>query len=200
MAEMIDIFTEQNQKIGTVSKKEYYTYKGNNLPWINCTICYVINDSNKKIILQKRGECQSEAGKIECCSGHVRTGELPFQCAVRELGEELTIPENYAKNIHYLGKIKVDWANLEDSSLRQPRKVSVYAYALKLPDSSIIKKDGREVVALAEATYDETKGFIENNMTRFPYTEKLKPQYDEIFNELKNFMLSKNKVNERIKQ
>ena len=27
MAEMIDIFTEQNQKIGTVSKKEYYTYK-----------------------------------------------------------------------------------------------------------------------------------------------------------------------------
>ncbi len=27
MPEMLDIFTEQGEKIGRVSKKEYYTYK-----------------------------------------------------------------------------------------------------------------------------------------------------------------------------
>lgn len=199
MPEMLDIFTEQEEKIGTVSKKEYYTYKGNNLPWINCTICYVINDSNKKIILQKRGKCQSEAGKVEVCSGHVQSGELPFQCMVRELGEELAIPENYATNIHHLGKVKVDWANLEDESLRQPRKAIIDVYALKLPDSNIIKKDNKEVVALGEATYDEMKEFTENNMMRVPYTPSLKPQYDEIFGELQDFMFSKSKKVERVK-
>jgi len=199
MPEMLDIFTEQGEKIGRVSKKEYYTYKGDNLPWINGAICYVINDANKKIILQKRGECQSESGKIECCSGHIQSGELPFQCMVRELGEELSIPENYATNIHFLGKIKFDWSNLDEEYLRQPRKVNVYAYALKIPDSSIIKKDNKEVVAVAEATYDEMKEFTENNRMRFPYTSSLKSQYDEIFSQLHDFIFSKNKKVERVK-
>ncbi len=199
MAEMIDIFTDQEVKIGTISKKEYYTYKGDNIPWIKCATCYVVNNKNKKIILEKRGERHLDPGKIDACSGHVRSGELPLQCMVRELGEELNIPEQYASKLHYLGKIKVNWVDLEDEALRQRLKAFVDIYALRLQDTNMIKKDGTEVAALAEATYDETKRFIESNKTRFPYTRSLKPQYDEILGNLEDYIFSKNKTQERVK-
>lgn len=201
MAEMIDIFTEQGEKIGTISKKEYYslTCAERDIPWIKCVSCFVIDDANKKILLEKRGKQFLDAGKIDVLSGHVRSGELPIQCVVREGGEELKIPQNYAENAHYIGKMKLDWTNVEDKNLRKRLKADVSVYALMLNNASIVKIDGREVEKLGTATFEETLGFFEMNMTRFPYTSKLKPQYDAIFEKLKDYMFSRNRIAERIK-
>ena len=50
MAEMIDIYTEQGVKIGTISKREYYSMQGD-VPWINCCTCFVIDEETNKICL-----------------------------------------------------------------------------------------------------------------------------------------------------
>ncbi len=204
MVEMIDIFTEQKEKIGTISKREYYslTCSDKDIPWIKCASCFVIDGKNKKILLEKRGEQFLDPGKIDVLSGHVQSGELPIQCVVREGGEELKIPEYYMANAYYLGTIRIDYTDLEDKKLRKRLKAEVSIFALMLKDDSIVEIDGREVKKLGAATFDETKGFFEMNVTRFPYTIKLKSQYDEIFQNLKEFMFYRKNnrmVAERIK-
>ena len=104
MAEMIDIYTKEGIKIGTISKKEYYSLNGD-IPWIKCCTCFVVDQESNKILFEKRGKRCLDPGKLDLCSGHVRSGEVPIQGMVRELGEELNIPESVARNIQYLGKI-----------------------------------------------------------------------------------------------
>ena len=204
MAEIIDIFTKQEEKIGTISKREYYslTCDEKDIPWIKCVSCFVIDDISKKILWEKRGKRFLDPGKLDLCSGHVQSGEIPLQGMVRELDEELSIGENDSRNLQYLGKIKVDYTTLEDETNRKRLKALVSIYALKLKDVNQIKMDYKEVINKGFLNYDDSIGFIQNSMTRMPYEIILKPQYDMVFENLKEFMFSRKNskmVAERIK-
>jgi 8-oxo-dGTP pyrophosphatase MutT (NUDIX family) len=188
MSEMIDVFTEQGEKIKTMSKKEYYSLKGDDIPWINCCTCFVIDGKNKKILFEKRGKRFLDPGKLDLCSGHVQSGEAPFQGMIRELSEELAIPEDDARNLHHLGNIKVDYTNLQDETNRKNLKCFVSVYALRMQDISKILKDSKEVIGIGWLNFEDTVGFIENSMTRMPYEENLKPQYDKVFENLKDYV------------
>ena len=104
MSELIDIYTEDGQKIGTVSKKEYYSGNIEDVPWIKCCTCFVIDENGKKVLFEKRGKRFLDPGKLDLCSGHVQSGEVPTQSMIRELEEELSIKENDSRNVHYLGE------------------------------------------------------------------------------------------------
>lgn len=198
MAELLDIYTEQGQKIGTISKKDYYSWKDpKTLPWINCCTCFVIDDVNKKILFEKRGKRFLDPGKLDLCSGHVQSGEIPFQSMVRELGEELSIPEQDAVNIHHLGNVNLDYTNLEDETNRKALKCFVSVYALRMRDISKIQIDGREVIQKGWLNFDDAIGFISNSMTRLPYDKNLAPQYSAVFEKLNSYMLHKNKAQTR---
>lgn len=202
MAEMIDIFTEQGERIGAISKREYYslTCPEEDIPWINCASCFVIDDKDKKILFTKRGKRFLDPGKLDVVSGHIRTGEIPLQGMVRELNEEVSINENDSRNLQFLGKVKVDYTTLEDETNRKRLKCDVSIYALKLSDISQIVIDHKEAISKGFLNYDDAVGFIENSMTRMPYEEKLKPQYDAIFEKLKDYMFSKNRITEKLKE
>lgn len=187
MAEMIDIYTEQGVKIGTISKKEYYSMQGD-VPWINCCTCFVIDEETNKILFEKRGKRFLDPGKLDLCSGHVRTGEVPIQGMVRELGEELRIPESIARNMQYLGKMKVDYTNLQDETNRKNLKCFVSCYALKVKNKDVISIDGVEAINKGWLNFEDSVGFISNSMTRLPYEEGLVDKYNVIFNALKSFM------------
>ncbi len=193
MAEMIDIYTKEGSKIGTISKKEYYSLDGD-VPWIKCCTCFVVDQETNKILFEKRGKRFLDPGKVDLCSGHIRTGEVPIQGMVRELGEELNIPESVARNIQYLGKIDVDYTNLEDETNRKNLKCFVSCYALKVKSQSEVAIDGREAISKAWLNYDDSVGFISNSMTRLPYENSLVEKYDAIFDKLRAFMnLKQNK-------
>lgn len=193
MAEMIDIYTKEGIKIGTISKKEYYSLNGD-IPWIKCCTCFVVDQETNKILFEKRGKRFLDPGKLDLCSGHVRSGEVPIQGMVRELGEELNIPESVARNIQYLGKMDVDYTNLEDETNRKNLKCFVNCYALKVKNQSEIAIDGREAINKGWLNYDDSIGFISNSMTRLPYENSLVEKYDAIFDKLRTFMnLKQNK-------
>ena len=193
MAEMIDIYTKEGLKIGTISKKEYYSLNGD-IPWIKCCTCFVVDQETNKILFEKRGKRFLDPGKLDLCSGHVRSGEVPIQGMVRELGEELNIPESVARNIQYLGKMDVDYTNLEDETNRKNLKCFVSCYALKVKNQSEIAIDGREAINKGWLNYDDSIGFISNSMTRLPYENSLVEKYDAIFDKLRTFMnLKQNK-------
>ena len=187
MAEMIDIFTEQGTKIGTISKKEYYSMCGK-VPWIKCCTCFVIDEEENKILFEKRGKRFLDPGKLDLCSGHIRSGEVPIQGMVRELGEELGIPESIARNIHYLGKIDMDYTNLQDETNRKNLKCFVSCYALKIKNKDTINIDGLEAISTGWLNFEDSIGFISNSMTRLPYEKGVEENYRPIFEALKSFM------------
>ncbi len=200
MAEMIDIFTEQEERIGIISKRQYYslTCADKDIPWIKCVSCFVIDDANKKILWEKRGKRFLDPGKLDLCSGHVQSGEIPLQSMVRELIEELSIVENDSRNLQFLGKLKVDYTTLEDETNRKRLKALVSIYALRLRTVDQIQVDYREVIHKGFLDYKDTVGFIKNSMTRMPYERSLEPQYESVLKNLKEYMFP-TKIVERIK-
>ena len=188
MTELIDIYTENGKKIGTISKKEYYSENNSEVPWIKCCTCFVIDENEKKILFEKRGKRFLDPGKLDLCSGHVQTSETPTQSMIRELNEELSIEENYSRNLHFLGTLKIDYTNLKDETNRKPLKCFVSAYALKMKDTSSINIDNNEAISMGWLNLDDTVKFISNNMTRIPYDESLIQEYDVIFDNLKSYI------------
>jgi len=188
MSESIDIYTEEGKKFGTIHKKEYYSGDIKNVPWIKCCTCFVIDDKEKKILFEKRGKRFLDPGKLDLCSGHVQSGELPIQAMVRELNEELSIKEDDSRSIHYLGELKIDYTNLKDETNKKQLKCFVSTYALRMKDISKIQIDNNEAISMGWLNLEDTLGFISNNMTRIPYEEELKEQYNIIFDNLKKYV------------
>ena len=193
MAELIDIYTEDGQKIGTISKKEYYSGNYNEVPWIKCCTCFVIDEKEQKVLFEKRGKRFLDPGKLDLCSGHVQSGEVPTQSMIRELYEELSIKENNSRNVHYLGELRLDYTKLKDEIDRKQLKCFVSAYALKMKDISEIQIDNNEAISMGWLSIEDTIGFISNNMTRIPYEEELSEEYNRIFQNLIEYINPKKK-------
>lgn len=188
MSELIDIYTENGENIGTISKKEYYSGNIKNIPWIKCCTCFVIDENGPKILFEKRGKRFLDPGKLDLCSGHVRSGEVPTQSMIRELDEELSIKENDSRKVHYLGNLRLDYTKLKDETDRKQLKCFVSVYALKMKEISGIQIDNNEAISMGWLSLEDAIGFISNNMTRIPYDAELKHQYEEIFGQLKEFI------------
>ena len=188
MSELIDIYTEDGENIGTISKKEYYSGNIKNIPWIKCCTCFVIDENERKVLFEKRGKRFLDPGKLDLCSGHVQSGEVPTQSMIRELDEELSIKEDDSRNVRYLGKLKVDYTKLKDETDKKQLKCFVSFYALKMKDVSTIQIDNNEAISMGWLRLEDAIGFISNNMTRLPYNEQLAKDYIKIFDNLKNYM------------
>lgn len=196
MKELIDIYTEEGQRIGTISKKKYYSGNMKNVPWIKCCTCFVIDEDGKKILFEKRGKRFLDPGKLDLCSGHVQSGEVPTQSMIRELDEELSIKENDSRNVHYLGELKIDYTKLKDETDRKQLKCFVSVYALKMKDISSIQIDNNEAISMGWLSLEDAIGFISNNMTRIPYNKELQKEYNEIFDNLKKYIYPELSYNE----
>lgn len=198
MDENLDIFTKDGKKIGIMPKKFYYSQTGE-VHWIKCCSCFVVDKSENKILFEKRGNTFIDAGKLDLCSGHVKSGEVPRVAMARELNEELGIPMHIASTSRLLGEILVDYSDLSDPTTRRNMKWITSMYALGITDLSQIHIDNDEVVRYAWLSLKDARGFIESGMTRLPYEESLKRQYDMVFHMLDKFM-NKNRDGENIEK
>lgn len=187
MDEKLDIFTKDGRKIGVISKKDYYSQTEENY-WIKCCSCFVVDKTSNKILFEKRGNTLIDSGKLDLCSGHVKSGELPRVSIARELNEELGIPQNISSTVNFLGDVFVDYADLSDPTIKRNMKCITSMYALGIIDLSQIHIDNDEVVRYAWLSIEDARSFIENGMTRLPYETSLKRSYDMVFKKLDKFL------------
>ena len=111
-------------------------------------------------MFEKRGNRFLDPGKLDLCSGHVKSGEISAQSMVRELNEELSIPENIGCNLHHLGSVNVDYTELKDETNRKKLKCFVSVYALKMKDIGCIQVDNKEAISIGWLNLEDTIGFI----------------------------------------
>ena len=78
MTELLDTFDEYGNKTGTIKKGEITS------DYVKCCSCFVVNGKNQ-VLIEKRGKTVLDAGKLDLCSGHVQSGEVPIQGMIREL-------------------------------------------------------------------------------------------------------------------
>lgn len=196
MPEIINTYTKDGIKIGEIEKNKYYeNTNSDKQPWIECVTCFVIDRANKKVLFEKRGKNQIDAGKIDLCSGHIRSNELPIQCMVRELNEELSISENESRNLRYLGSVGLDYSLAEDKGKKYPNlKCLTTVYALKIQDISKIKIDSEEVEKIRWVDFDDAISFIKCNMALFACGEHSKREFEKIFNQLRAYMFSPRQI------
>lgn len=199
MDENLDIFTKDGRPIGIMPKKYYYSQTGI-VHWIKCCTCFVVDKKEDKILFEKRGNTLLDPGKLDLCSGHVKSGEIPRVAMARELTEELGIPLNISSTATFLGKVLVDYSNLSDPTNRKNMKCITSLYALGITDLSQIKVDNDEVVRFAWLSREDAIAFITNSMTRLPYEESLKEPYQEIFSKLDEFIGKNQKPQNREKE
>lgn len=198
MDDLLDIFTKDGRVVGIMPKKYYYSQTGEAF-WIKCCSCFVVDRKEKKILFEKRGNTLIDSGMLDLCSGHVKSGELPRVAMARELNEELGVDMSLGSSASYLGDVYADYSNLSDPTNRRNMKCIISMYALSLDDISRINIDNDEVVRYAWLSRDDAMAFISNGMTRIPYDEDLKKQYDVIFKKLDSY-INKNKASHDIEE
>ena len=86
-----------------------------------------------------------DAGRLDLCSGHVKSGEPPIYAMTRELLEELGIEIEPSK-LNNLGMVKVDYNSLTDETNRRNMRCITYLYGCKISSPEQIKIDKQEVV------------------------------------------------------
>lgn len=188
MSELLDVFSKDGKKIGTIDKREYYGLKTDDIPWIKACSCFVIDAKEKNILFEKRGNLDLDAGKVDLCSGHIRSGEIPEVAMVRELEEELGIPVSSASNVRHLGDVTIDYTKLSDETNRKNLKCVVSLFALKLQDIHEVNIDNNEVIRCAWLSEKDAISFIKNSMTRIPYEKELEKPFEKIFERLSSFI------------
>ena len=168
MAELLDTFDEYGNKIGTIKKGEK---TGN---YVKCCSCFVVNGKNQ-ILIEKRGKTVLDAGKLDLCSGHVQSGEVPIQGMIRELTEELGIKEDEAREIKSIGKLLIDFNKVGGNF-----KCITDMFVLKRKKEDLALQD-EEVKGIEYYELEEALNLIRENKTRIPYSQ----EFEEIFNNLK---------------
>lgn len=168
MTELLDTFDKNENKTGTIKKGQQTD------DYIKCCSCFVANSKNQ-ILIEKRGNTVLDAGKLDLCSGHVRSGEISMQGMIRELMEELGIEENEAMNIKNIGRLYVDFRKVGGIF-----KCITDIFVLKRKEDTLKLQD-EEVKGIEYYDLEEALDLIRNGKTRLPYDEN----YEEIFENLK---------------
>lgn len=168
MPELLDTFDESGNKTGTIIKGE----KTND--YVMCCSCFVINNKNQ-VLIEKRGKTVLDAGKLDLCSGHIRSNETPTQGMIRELIEELGISQEEAIGVKKIGNLKVDFNKVGGNF-----KCITDMFMLKRT-KDILKLQDEEVKEIEYYELEEALNLIREGKTRLPYDET----YEKIFKKLK---------------
>lgn len=176
--EKIGTFNENGEKTGEIQKGEHTD------DFLKCCTCFISNERNQ-ILVEKRGNTVLDNGKLDLCSGHVRTNETSTTGMIRELREELGIEFDKAVNMKKLGRIKVYFKTF---------KCLTDVFLLKMKEIGIKLQD-EEVADYCFMELEDVLNLIRNGKTRFIYTE----EYEEIFKKLKQEIGILPKENNKIK-
>ena len=168
MPELLDTFDENGNKTGTIIKGKKTT------DYVKCCSCFVVNSKNQ-VLIEKRRKTVLDAGKLDLCSGHIRSNETSTQGMIRELIEELGITQEEAMELKKIGNLKVDFNKVGGNF-----KCITDMFMLKRT-SDTLKLQDEEVKGIEYYDLEEALNLIRENKTRIPYSQ----EFEGIFNNLK---------------
>lgn len=115
--EIVDVVNRNDEVIGTAPRSEVYTRGRSN----RIVHIFVVDKSNGKILLQRRGANVRYLPNHYCTSagGHVSAGEGYDEAARREMGEEIGV----AGELHFVEKFVYD---CPETNPPTPRFISLY--------------------------------------------------------------------------
>ena len=150
----LNVFNKDSDFVRTVS-----VAKAKNLgpdEYVYCVTCAVIQYG--KIILEEKSRNRIDRGLLDFCSGHVEGDESPDQAMIRELGEELGIPESIARHIVREGRFTAtDCGRTSQSNFH-----CIY-YSLNLPAGILLTMQPLEVGRILRRTIWEVSAIIHRN-------------------------------------
>lgn len=152
--------------------------------------CFVINQ-NKEVLLEKRANTELTPGKIDLVSGHINNDEIGYQAMVRELGEEVGIPEHEAIKIVKVKPNNGDYKPLplEFENKGKSRNFLIEFYYL-FSKSSNLKIQKEEVKSLEWVPLETVFEMIKSGKTKFPKQSE-KANYEQIFNTIREACINK---------
>lgn len=162
MAELIDIYDENKNHIGTSSRNEAHQ-KG---LWHKAVHIYIVNDKNE-ILIQKRSKEKDLYPNVWdiSCGGHVDAGETAEITAIRECFEELGIKLE-KRDINFVFTVK---ETLISNNYISNEFVDVFVCKADL--SHIVKQDGEVAETKVVKILDFVKMISSNDGSFLPHVE-----------------------------
>lgn len=145
--------------------------------------CFVLNNKGE-VLLEQRANTELTPGKIDLVSGHVDNNEVEKQSIIRELWEEVGIPEQEAQRVQNLGRQR-----LRFESNGKNRFFFIEFFYLKINNISL-KKQKEEVASLKWVPMEKAFDMIRKGTTKFPRQNNI-VNYEEIFDKIKEMYFNK---------
>lgn len=165
MSEIVDLYNDNGKIIGKVEKNEAH-HKG----LLHKTIHVWILNKNKELLLQKRCAKKDYFPLYWDVSigGHIKSGEEPIECAIREAKEELGLSLN-KEDFKYLFTVKEE-LTYKDINCKEFADVFLIRKDIKLED---LKYQEDEV---ENSKFIKLEEFFKicNSKYYFPHTEEYK--------------------------
>lgn len=171
MAELIDIFDENDRPTGKVMEKQAAHDSGE---WHRTAHIWIIN-SKKELLLQLRSPNKSTHPNMWDISaaGHIDTGEDVITGGIRELKEELGV-DIKADQLKYLFKV------IQDKNPRNKEFAYVFLVELDLPVESYVFSDN-EVAEVKYIPYKKLKQMVDERSDKILYHRE---EYKGLFEQL----------------
>lgn len=151
--------------------------------YLKVVTCFVVNDKGE-VLVEKRANTELSPGELDLVSGHVEQNEVGIQTVIRELEEEVGIPESKAISACKIGNQVFESAGNSTST-----NFFTEIFYLFLKDSEV-KANPNEVEKLEWIPMEKVFEMIKQGKTRFPKQGE-EINYEPIFDKVKQLYSNK---------
>ena len=173
---------------GTIEKSKEKSLEDN--MWLKGVSCFVLNQDNK-VLIEKRANKGLTPGKLDLCSGHIDSDEIPTQAMIRELKEELGIELEESMDVI---KLTEQPSHLVFESSGKKKNFLIDFYCLKRKKSNVITQK-EEVADVAWIDMEKCFELIRTGNTKFPANY----DYEVIFQKVRDLVKPRNIEDDKLR-
>lgn len=176
---------------GSIASKERKEYL-----YLGAVTCFVI-DENNNVLVEKRGNAESEPGELDLVSGHIDNNETPTQTMIREYVEELhdgseeereQARNEAIQNLKKLIELDLTFSN-EKGKIE---KYFIQFYALRTNLKSVTTKK-EEVEKTEWIPLEEVFELIRQGKINLQYDKR----HERLFQQVREYCQGKNKQEQK---
>ena len=158
--------------------------------WLRGVSCFVLNQDNK-VLIEKRANKGLTPGKLDLCSGHVDSDEVPTQAIIRELKEELGIELDESMDVI---KLTENPSPLVFGSSEKKKNFLIDFYFLKRKKSNVVIQK-EEVADVTWIDMEKCFELIRTGNTKFPDNY----DYEAIFQKIRDLVNPREIVEDKLR-
>lgn len=192
--ELVDVFDEYGVRTQETLSKDEAIERGK---LIKAFQIWILNNKNEVLMQTRSGGKTQDAGMLDLCSGHVKSGETERQAVVREIIEELGPEAIKPKEFYQIEKVGSTRMDLRKYGRQGNYIVPWYYLKLnrQIPEENLELQED-EVQSVQWIPYEQVKEIIRDNTgnIRIPYLKETA----RLFGQLDVFVYEKHKDNKEV--